>query len=110
MVPITDNHKENDLIVGYTGPQLLGAGWFNRCTAKAAGISEKNLHVFPVNDAYRYDGYQNLNAKMGNESAQWQCYQLLDKNTTDFLKGIEMDKNKNKLNCLPPMPKKRITK
>lgn len=64
MVPITDlTIKENDLIVATQGRAFWVLDDLGIIQQKAAGITNKNLHVFTVNDAYRYGGYQNLNAK-----------------------------------------------
>ena len=64
MVPITDlTIKENDLIVATQGRSFWVLDDLSVVQQKAAGITEKNLHVFTVNDAYRYEGYQNINAK-----------------------------------------------
>lgn len=64
MVPITDlTIKENDLIVATQGRSFWVLDDLSVVQQKAAGITDKNLHVFAVNDAYRFDGYQNLQAK-----------------------------------------------
>ncbi len=64
MVPITDlTIKENDLIVATQGRSFWVLDDLSVVQQKAATILDKNLHVFSVNDAYRFEGYQNLNAK-----------------------------------------------
>jgi hypothetical protein len=64
MVPVTDlTIKENDLIVATQGRAFWVLDDLTLVQQKAAGITDKNLHVFGVNDAYRYDGFQNVNAK-----------------------------------------------
>ena len=64
LVPITDlTIKENDLIVATQGRAFWVLDDLGVVQQKAAAITNKNLHVFTINDAYRFDGYQNLNAK-----------------------------------------------
>ena len=64
MVPITDlTIKENDLIVATQGRAFWVLDDLTLVQQKAAGITNKSLHVFSVNDAYRYDGFQNPNPK-----------------------------------------------
>jgi hypothetical protein len=64
MVPITDlTIKENDLVVATQGRAFWSLDDLSVIQQKAAGITNNNLNVFAVNDAYIFDGYQNLNAK-----------------------------------------------
>ncbi len=64
VVPITDlTIKENDLIVATQGRSFWVLDDLSVVQQKASGITDKNLHVFAVNDAYRFDGFQNLNVK-----------------------------------------------
>ncbi len=64
MVPVTDmTIKENDLIVATQGRSFWVLDDLGVLQQKAPGITDKNIYAFKVNDAYRYDGYQNLNAK-----------------------------------------------
>lgn len=64
VVPITDlTLKENDLIVATQGRSFWILDDLSVIQQKATGITNKNLHVFAVNDAYRYSGYQNLSVK-----------------------------------------------
>ena len=64
MVPITDmTIKENDLIVATQGRSFWVLDDLSILQQKMPGIIEKNIHAFNVNDAYRFDGFQNLNAK-----------------------------------------------
>ncbi|MFN8252285.1 MAG: hypothetical protein U0V75_10415 [Ferruginibacter sp.] len=63
MVPVTDmTIKENDLVVATQGRSFWVLDDLTVVQQKAPGITGKNLHLFPVNEAYRYDGYQNLKA------------------------------------------------
>ncbi len=97
LVPVTDlTIKENDLIVATQGRSFWVLDDLTVVQQKAAGITEKNLHVFAVNDAYRYDGYQNLNAKnAGMNLPNGSVINFWMKNITDSSKvSIEiMDKN-----------------
>ncbi|MBS1510517.1 MAG: glycosyl hydrolase [Bacteroidetes bacterium] len=64
IVPVTDlTIKENDLIVATQGRAFWVIDDLGVIQEKAAAIMNQNLHVFTVNDTYRYDGYQNNNAK-----------------------------------------------
>ena len=64
IVPITDlTIKENDLIVATQGRAFWVLDDLGIIQQKATGITNKNLHVFSVNEVYRFDGSQNLNAK-----------------------------------------------
>ncbi|GAB2835410.1 WD40/YVTN/BNR-like repeat-containing protein [Ferruginibacter profundus] len=98
MVPITDlTIKENDLIVATQGRAFWSLDDLSVVQQKAAGITNKNLHVFTVNDAYLFDGYQNLNAKnAGMNPPNGAVINYYVKNITDSSKiSIEVfDKNK----------------
>ena len=64
MVPITDlTIKENDLIVATQGRSFWVLDDLTMVQQKDNDLTGKNLYSFPVNDAYRFDGFQNLNAK-----------------------------------------------
>ena len=64
IVPITDlTIKENDLIVATQGRAFWAIDDLNVLQDRDASILQKNLYAFKVNDAYRYDGSQNLNPK-----------------------------------------------
>ena len=114
MVPITDlTIKENDLIVATQGRSFWVLDDLTVVQQKAAGITEKNLHVFPVNDAYRYDGYQNLNAKNGGiNPPNGSVINYWIKNTTDSSKvGIEvMDKNHKQIKLFATDAKEKDNK
>ncbi|MGG9961488.1 hypothetical protein [Ferruginibacter sp. SUN106] len=98
MVPITDlTIKENDLIVATQGRAFWSLDDLSVIQQKAAGITNKNLHVFTVNDTYLFDGYQNLNAKnAGMNPPNGAVINYYVKNSTDSSKiSIEVfDKNK----------------
>ncbi len=64
MVPITDlTIKENDLIVATQGRAFWVLDDLTPVQQKDNSILDKNLFAFTVNDAYRFDGYQNPNPK-----------------------------------------------
>ena len=64
IVPITDiTLKENDLIVATQGRSFWVLDDLTIVQQKTADVINKPLHVFDVNDAYRYEGYQDLQVK-----------------------------------------------
>ena len=64
MVPITDmTIKDNDLIVATQGRSIYVLDDLSLVQQKNSSLTTKNLATFAVNDAYLFDGYQNLNAK-----------------------------------------------
>ncbi len=64
IVPITDiTIKENDLIVATQGRSFWVLDDLTIVQQKTTDMLIKQLHVFDVNDAYRYEGYQDLQAK-----------------------------------------------
>ncbi|MCX6315410.1 MAG: hypothetical protein NTX08_11810 [Sphingobacteriales bacterium] len=64
IVPITDlTIKENDLIVATQGRAFWAIDDLGVLQQHDPAIVEKNIYAYPVNDVYRYDGYQNLQAK-----------------------------------------------
>ena len=101
VVPITDlTIKENDLIVATQGRSFWVLDDLTVVQQKDNGILSKNLHVFPVNDAYRYDGFQNLNAKnAGINPPNGSVINYYLKQFTDSSKvSIEiLDKNKKQI-------------
>ena len=64
MVPITDlTIKENDLVVATQGRAFWVLDDLTPVQQKDNSILDKNIFVFGVNDAYRYDGSQIANPK-----------------------------------------------
>ena len=64
MVPITDlTIKENDLVVATQGRAFWVLDDLTAVQQKDISLLDKNVFAFDVNDAYRYDGSQNLNPK-----------------------------------------------
>lgn len=101
LVPITDlTIKENDLIVATQGRAFWVLDDLTVVQQKDNSIVDKNLFVFGVNDAYRYDGFQNPNAKnAGMNPPNGSIINYYLKNATDSSKvSIEiLDKNKKQI-------------
>jgi photosystem II stability/assembly factor-like uncharacterized protein len=114
MVPITDlTIKENDLIVATQGRAFWSLDDLSIIQQKAAGITNTNLHVFAVNDAYLFDGYQNLNAKnAGMNPPNGAIINYFLKNITDSSKiSIEVfDKNKKSIKLFSNTAKEKEDK
>ncbi|TXT34463.1 MAG: hypothetical protein FD136_266, partial [Chitinophagaceae bacterium] len=57
VVPVTDiTLKNNDLILATQGRSFWVIDDLTLVQQKDAGVTSKNLHVFPINDAYRLEG------------------------------------------------------
>ncbi len=101
VVPITDlTIKENDLIVATQGRSFWVLDDLSVVQQKDNGILNKNLHVFAVNDAYRFDGSQNLNPRnAGMNPPNGSIINYYVKHVTDSSKvSIEiMDRNKKQI-------------
>ena len=101
LVPITDlTIKENDLIVATQGRAFWVLDDLSVVQQKDNDILNKNLHVFAVNDAYRYDGFQNQNARnAGMNPPNGSVINYYLKNVTDSSTvSIEiMDKNRKQI-------------
>lgn len=114
MVPITDlTIKENDLIVATQGRSFWVLDDLSVVQQKAAGITDKNLHVFTVNEAYRFDGYQNLQAKnAGMNPPNGTVINYWLKNVTDSAKvSIEiLDKNNKQIKLFATDAKEKENK
>jgi photosystem II stability/assembly factor-like uncharacterized protein len=114
MVPITDlTIKENDLIVATQGRSFWVLDDLSVIQQKAADILNKNLHVFAVNDAYRYDGFVNINAKnAGSNPPNGSIINYWLKNVTDTSKvSIEiLDKNKKQIKLFATNAKEKENK
>ena len=98
IVPITDlTIKENDLIVATQGRAFWSLDDLSVLQQKDGSILQKNIHVFSVNDAYRYDGSQNPNPKnAGMNPPNGAVINYYLKNISDSAKvSIDiMDKNR----------------
>jgi photosystem II stability/assembly factor-like uncharacterized protein len=101
VVPITDLAiKENDLIVATQGRSFWILDDLSVVQQKDNGITNKNLHVFAVNDAYRYNGFQNPNARnAGANPPNGSIINYYLKNATDSSKvSIEiLDKSRKQI-------------
>jgi photosystem II stability/assembly factor-like uncharacterized protein len=114
MVPVTDlTIKENDLIVATQGRSFWALDDLSVVQQKASGITDKTLHVFAVNEAYRYDGTQNLNAKnAGMNPANGTVINYWIKNVADSPKvSVEiLDKNKKQIKLFSTTAKEKENK
>jgi photosystem II stability/assembly factor-like uncharacterized protein len=114
IVPITDlTIKENDLIVATQGRSFWVLDDLSVIQQKDNNITGRNLFVFSVNDAYRYDGFQNLNAKnAGMNPPNGSIINYYLKNVTDSSKvTIEiLDKNKKRVKIFSTSPKEKEDK
>jgi photosystem II stability/assembly factor-like uncharacterized protein len=114
LVPITDlTIKENDLIVATQGRSFWVLDDLSVVQQNAAGITNKNLHVFNVNDAYRFDGYINSNAKnAGTNPPNGSVINYWVKSLNDSTKvSIEvMDKNNKRIKLFATDAKEKENK
>ncbi len=114
MVPITDmTIKENDLVVATQGRAFWVLDDLSVVQQKANGISSKNIFVFAVNDAYRFDGSQNVNAKnAGMNPPNGSIINYYVKNINDSSKvSIEiLDKNKKQIKLFATNAKEKEDK
>ena len=99
MVPVTDlTIKDNDLIVATQGRAFWVLDDLTMVQEKQPGIIQDNLKIFPVRDAVRMNGVQNLNAKnAGINPPNGVVVNYFLKNFADSaLVNIKvLDKNKN---------------
>lgn len=114
MVPITDlTIKENDLIVATQGRAFWVLDDLTIVQQKDNGIAAKNLYAFAVNDAYRFEGYQNPNAKnAGMNPPNGSVINYYLKNVSDSSKvSIEiMDRNKKTIKTFSTKAKEKEDK
>ncbi len=114
MVPITDlTIKENDLIVATQGRSFWVLDDLSVVQQKKNDMAGKNIFVFSVNDAYRYDGYQNLTAKnAGMNPPNGSVINYWLKNADDSSKvSIEiLDKNKKQIKLFATNAKEKEDK
>ncbi len=111
MVPITDLAiKENDLIVATQGRSFYVLDDLSLVQQKTDGFTAKNLSTFAVNDAYRFDGYQNLNAKnagMNPPNGVLINYYLQKMDDSTLVSIDIMDKNKKLINTFSNKAKEK---
>ncbi len=98
LVPITDlTIKENDLIVATQGRSFWVLDDLSVVQQKEVSVLDKNIFAFAVNDAYRFEGFQNPNPKnAGMNPVNGSVINFYLKEVSDSAKvKIEiMDKNK----------------
>ncbi len=99
MVPITDlTIKDNDLVIATQGRGFWVLDDLTMIQEKQSGITQNNLKIFPVRDAVRMNGSQNLNAKnAGINPPNGVVVNYFLKNFVDsaLLNIKVLDKNKN---------------
>jgi photosystem II stability/assembly factor-like uncharacterized protein len=114
MVPITDlTIKENDLIVATQGRSLWVLDDLSVIQQKTTANLNQNLFVFNVADAYRYDGFQNLNVKnAGTNPANGSIINYYIKSINDSSKlSIELlDNNNNTIKTFATNAKEKENK
>ncbi len=114
MVPITDlTIKENDLIVATQGRSFWVLDDLSVVQQKSNDISNKNLFVYNVNEAFRFDGFQNVNAKnAGMNPPNGSVFNYYLKNINDSSKvSIEiLDKNKKRVKLFATNAKEKEDK
>jgi photosystem II stability/assembly factor-like uncharacterized protein len=98
IVPITDLAiKENDLIVATQGRAFWVLDDLSVVQQADAGISNKNMHVFGINDSWHMSGFQSSNlrnAGMNPPNGVVINYYLKDFKDGDALNITVMDKDK----------------
>jgi photosystem II stability/assembly factor-like uncharacterized protein len=114
IVPITDlTIKENDLIVATQGRAFWVLDDLSVVQQKNKNFASQNLFAFKVNDAYRYDGYQNLNAKnAGVNPPNGSGINYFVKNISDTsnVSIVILDKNKKQIKLFSTTAKEKENK
>ncbi|MBK7432431.1 MAG: glycosyl hydrolase [Chitinophagaceae bacterium] len=114
IVPITDmTIKENDLIIATQGRSFWVLDDLSVIQQKAAGLTGKNIHVFGINETYRYDGYQNANPKnAGSNPPNGAVVNFYLKNVTDSTKLFIniLDKNRKTIRSFSTSAKEKEEK
>lgn len=114
MVPITDmTIKENDLIVATQGRSFWVLDDLTIVQQKAAHILEKNLYAFPVNEVYRYGGYQQpspRNAGMNPPNGPVINYYLKSINDSSQLSIQILDQHKKEIKTFATNAKEKENK
>ncbi len=114
MVPITDLAiKENDLIVATQGRSFYILDDLSMVQQKEAGLTSRHLATFAVNDAYRFDGFQNMEAKnagMNPINGSVINYYLQNVDDSTKLSIDILDKNKKLINTYSNTAKEKNKK
>ena len=113
-MPITDlTIKENDLVVATQGRAFWVLDDLSVVQQKENGLLDKNLFVFGVNEAYRFDGVENANAKnAGFNPSNGTVIKYFVKNVVDSPKvSIDiLDKNKKLIKSFSTTAKEKEDK
>ena len=111
MVPITDlTIKDNDLIVATQGRSIYVLDDLSLVQQKNNSLPTKNLATFAVNDAYLFDGFQNLNAKnagMNPPNGSVINYYLKSVNDSSVVSIDILDRNKKLINTFSTRAKEK---
>ena len=114
VVPVTDlTIKENDLIVATQGRAFWVLDDLTMVQQKEISMTGKDLFAFPVNDAYCFEGFQNLNARnSGMNPANGTIINYVVKNIADSGKlAIEiLDKNRKLIRSFTTTAKEKEEK
>jgi photosystem II stability/assembly factor-like uncharacterized protein len=114
LVPITDlSINDYDLVVATQGRAFWVLDYLSIIQQKAPGIIAKNIFVFPVADAYRMNGSQNLNAKNAGINAPIGAvvkYYLRDFNDSDLVNISILDKDKKVIKSFSTKPSDQVGK
>ena len=114
LVPITDlTIKDNDLVVATQGRAFWVLDDLSVIQQKENNLENKNLYAFAVNDAYRFNGIENVNAKnAGFNPANGSVIKYFVKNVGDSAKlSIDiLDKNKKLIKSFSTTSKEKEDK
>ncbi len=114
MVPITDLAiKDNDLIVATQGRSFYILDDLSMVQQKEADLTSRRLATFAVNDAYRFDGFQNMEAKnagMNPVNGTVINYYLQKVDDSTQVSIDIMDKNKKLINTYSNTAKEKNKK
>lgn len=112
IVPVTDLAiKDNDLVVATQGRSFWVLDDLSIVQQKQTGITQKNIFVFPVLDAYRMNGAQNLNAKNAGINAPIGVvvkYYLRDMKDSDLVNITILDKNRKTIKAFSTKPADQV--
>ncbi|MEP6615974.1 MAG: hypothetical protein ABJA57_05315 [Ginsengibacter sp.] len=107
-VPVTDlTIKDNDLVVATQGRSFWVLDDLSVVQEKQTGLLQKDIFVFPVLDAYRMNGSQNLNTKNAGINAPIGVvvkYYLRDLKDSDLVNITIFDKNRKSIKTFSTKP------
>lgn len=114
IVPITDlTIKNNDLVVATQGRSFWVLDDLSIVQQMQSGIAQKNIFVFPVPDAYRMNGSQNLNVKNAGINAPIGVvvkYYLRDVKDSDLVNITILDMNRKPIKSFSTKPAEPVGK